>query len=99
MPGTARVTDKTIGICSCHDDAIEVEGVIETGSPTRFVNGLAVARKGDIVRADCGHTGIISTYSPDVFVDGLPVARLGDKTEGCYVATIITSSEDTITNT
>jgi len=98
MPGTARVTDRTHGVCSCHRKPITVGGTIVTGSETRFVNGQAVARAGDIVLADCGHIGVIVTFSPDVFADGLAVARLGDTTAGCYVATIITASEDVITN-
>jgi len=98
MPGVARIGDRTEGRCSCHSSTRNVGGTIETGSPTRFVNERAVARDGDIVRADCGHTGIIVTFSSDVTADGLGVARLGDTTDGCYVATIITASEDTSAN-
>lgn len=95
MSGIARVGDKAIGRCKCHSPKKKMTGVIITGSPDTFVNGRAVARIGDVVRAKCGHKGIIVSGSPDVITDGQGTARLGDKTTGCFIATIITASEDT----
>lgn len=97
MRGLARVGDRTIGTCVCHDTPITVGGTIVMGSPDTFTNNLPQARLGDTVRADCGHTGKIVTASPTVFANYLGVARLGDQTSGCYNATIVTASPDTFT--
>lgn len=93
--GIARVGDRTTGTCYCHPVPINVDGTIITGSTDTFVDNLPVARLGDVVKADCGHTGTIVTSSSSVFCNNLGVARLGDQTSGCYESTIITASTDT----
>lgn len=94
MAGKARITDRTIGICYGHIYPITVGGTIIQGSPDVYANGLQVARIGDIVKADCGHTGNIITGSSSVFANGIGIARLNDRVSGIYIATIITASED-----
>jgi uncharacterized Zn-binding protein involved in type VI secretion len=95
--GIARLGDRTIGQCSCHTSTITVGGTIITASPNTIVNGMNVARLGDTVLADCGHTGTIVTSSPTNICNGAGIARLGDRTTGCYVATIITASPNDLT--
>lgn len=97
MRGLARVGDRTNGTCFCHDPPIQVGGTVVVGSPDVFTNSKPQARLGDVVRADCGHRGTIVTASTTVFANQRGVARLGDRTTGCYVATIITASPDTLT--
>lgn len=93
--GIARIGDRTTGTCYCHPVPISVGGTIITGSDDTIVDNLPVARLGDIVKADCGHTGTIITASDTVVCNSRGVARLGDKTSGCYESTIITASSDT----
>lgn len=58
-----------------------------------------VARLGDLILADCGHTCKIITASPDVEANNKGVARLGDLGgDGCYECKIITASPDHETN-
>lgn len=90
----ARVTDRTFGTCYGHIYPIAIGGTIITGSPDVYDNGLQVARIGDIVRADCGHTAKIITGSPSVYANGIQKARLTDRVAGIYVATIISASND-----
>jgi len=92
---TARLGDLTMGSCKVHG---KQKGTIITASPDVNCNDKGVARLGDLVRADCGHTGTIITASPDVNCNDKGVARLGDKVDGIYQATIITGSENTITD-
>lgn len=91
----ARLGDRTIGTCYCHDTPITVGGTIVESSTDDFVNNRGAARLGDTILADCGHTCVIITASDVSFVNGIPVARLGDLGgAGCYECTIITASED-----
>jgi len=93
---TARLGDLTMGVCKVHG---KQKGTIISASPDVFCNGKGVARLGDMVKAACGHTATIITCSPDTNCNGKGVARLGDKVRSdVYDATIITGSEDTITN-
>ena len=95
MLGVARVGDRTTGVCSCHKSPINVGGTIITGSPDRILDGRPVARLGDTIEADCGHTCTIVTASSSVITNGKGTARLGDKGgAGCYECTIITASTD-----
>jgi uncharacterized Zn-binding protein involved in type VI secretion len=99
MPGQARLGDRTIGICSAHTVPITVGGTIVTASTDTFVNNRGVARLGDLVQTDCGHTSLIVTASTDSLANNRGVARLSDAVaSGPYVATIITASTDTSAN-
>ncbi|QEZ91104.1 PAAR domain-containing protein [Proteus sp. CD3] len=49
-----------------------------TGSSTVFVEGRAIARKGDLLEPHHDHRRIITGGSNSVFVDGKPAARVGD---------------------
>ena len=92
MPGVARVTDRTHGTCYGHKTPISVGGTIVSGDGTVNAESLPIARIGDVVQADCGHTSVIVTGSPKTFASGISVARLGDNVSGIYVATIISAS-------
>ena len=70
--------------------------VIDSGSPTVFVNLLPAAALGDVSSPHLlpeddycpGHVSIISTGSGTVFVDGRPLASVGDYFADCtFVAT------------
>jgi uncharacterized Zn-binding protein involved in type VI secretion len=94
MLGVARVTDRTDGTCRhrSHKYPVKVGGTIIVGDPVTFADGLPVARIGDTVMADCGHTSVIVTGSPSTKATNIPFARLGDSVNGDYVATIISAS-------
>lgn len=100
--GVARLGDKTHGTCShpSHVPPIEVGGTIITASGTVYANNKPVARLGDTVLTDCGHTSIIITSDPDAVSEGHGgSARLGDLIgAGPYSAKIITASGDTFGN-
>lgn len=100
MKGVARLSDRTFGTCSAHPTPISVGGKIITASGNTYANNRAVARLGDTVQADCGHTSLIITASPNVDDNSHSgTARLGDSVgAGPYSATIITASGDTFAN-
>ncbi|RMM31644.1 hypothetical protein ALQ80_100254 [Pseudomonas coronafaciens pv. oryzae] len=59
------------------NDPTSDAGQVLEGSPSMFINGLAVARVGD--RVSCPHgIGTIVSGDETLLVDGRPVAREGD---------------------
>jgi uncharacterized Zn-binding protein involved in type VI secretion len=98
MPGIARVTDRTHGTCYGHKNPISVGGTIITGDAKTRADSLSVARIGDTVLADCGHTGTIISGSGSVFSSSISISRLGDSVTGTYVATIISASGTTFSD-
>lgn len=83
MPEVARVGDTTT----------HLGGNINSGSGNTFVNGLAVARIGDILSDhefdDDDHIGeSIVSGSSKTFVNGLALARVGG---GCSLGAVISS--------
>jgi uncharacterized Zn-binding protein involved in type VI secretion len=96
LPGIARVSDRTFGICYGHKSPILVGGTIVSGDSTDKANDLTVSRIGSTVIADCGHSAMVVTGSPTTFTSGIQVGRLGDSVSGIYVATIVTASPDVI---
>lgn len=99
MKGLARLGDKTFGTCSEHPTPIEVGGTIISTSGDTSSNSRTLARLGDTVQADCGHTSVIITASgTNESNTHNGVARLGDLVgSGPYSATIITASGDIFT--
>jgi uncharacterized Zn-binding protein involved in type VI secretion len=95
--GIARLGDKTFGVCKCHKKPIRVGGVIVSASSDTITDGRGTARLGDMVKANCGHTGIICTASSSSIINGRGTARLGDSIRGCYNAKIVTASSDRFT--
>jgi hypothetical protein len=97
--GIARLGDRTLGVCSEHG---QVGGTIITGSSTNFINERKIARLGDTVVADCGHSAVIITASSTVsstLEAGQKTARLGDQVLGpTYSGQIITASPNTFTS-
>lgn len=64
-----RLTDEVLSIC---EDV--PSGVVESGSPNYFVDGLPAARLTDL-----STPGPIITGSTKFFVDGLPLCRIIDE--------------------
>lgn len=96
--GVVRIGDDTIGTCVIHGP--NIRGKVITASSNVSVNNRTVARAGDTVLADCGHTGIIITAKETVSSTAeanLLVARIDDQFEGVYTGKIITSSGDVST--
>lgn len=93
--GIARVGDETTGVCSVHG---QQTGKIVTGSTSVFCETVAVARKGDTVLANCGHTGVIDSSSDNTFAQGNAIARQGDGFSGTYSGTIAKSSNTVFCN-
>lgn len=96
MSGMSRIGDIAIGVCYAHDTPITVTGIISTGSGDTNCNSRKVARIGDVVVFNCGHTGIIVTGSPTVTANQLRVARIGDHVVGPMTAVIVSGSADSI---
>lgn len=92
MSKISRIGDRTQGICYAHNPPLSIGGAIITGSPTVKSEGWNVARLGDIIVSDCGHTSTIVTASSNAKANGSGVARIGDKGEGTYKCTIISGS-------
>jgi len=90
----ARIGDGFSGQCCCHVDptCIGMSGKIVSGSHNSMCDGIPIARVGDTVVGDCGHTGTIVSGSAITFIDGRPVARVGDSVSGCLIGSIISGS-------
>jgi uncharacterized Zn-binding protein involved in type VI secretion len=99
MRGIARLGDKTYGTCYAHDKPLNVTGKIVSASQDTFCDTHGVARLGDMVLTECGHTGKIISASQNVLCNELGVARLGDEVNGDYIARIISASTTTFINT
>jgi uncharacterized Zn-binding protein involved in type VI secretion len=92
----ARLGDTGIGDDTCHDSTKhDVSGVIIQGAENVVVNGLPVARMGDIVMRGDGHYGVIVGGSGTVVASGLPVVRMSEEFFGCFTGTIIDGSGNT----
>lgn len=93
MRGTARLGDRTVGTCSIHPGTIG--GTIITASEDVQANSRGVARLGDTVLADCGHTAVIVTAAALTKANSRGFARLSDLVQGPeYSGTIVTCSND-----
>ena len=82
MPAVTRIGDADIPHCSAPARA--------EGSPTVFVNSIALSRRGDNNTthlkpgAPCvDHTAPITTGSTTVFVNNKGAGRIGDAISGC----------------
>lgn len=97
MRGIVRINDLTVGNCSVHGS--NIGGKIITASNNTHANNRSIARLGDIVQADCGHTAIVITASSSSFANNRGVARVGDLVGSSpYTGQIVTGSSDTFTN-
>jgi len=95
--GAARINDKTIGRCAIHGP--NISGRIVEASTSVEINGRGVARIGDKVQADCGHTATIVTSSPAEDANDRQIARLNDEVgDSPYTGRISTASNDTFLN-
>ena len=98
MPGVARIGDTFKAVCCCHKNCKNVSGVIITGSPNVFVNGIGVAFCTSIGKATCGHTTVVVSCSPNVIVNGKGIARLSDVVNGCPKGVIVSCSPNVFAN-
>lgn len=89
MRGTARLGDRTTGTCSVHPGTIG--GTIITSSDDVKGNSRGVARLGDTVLADCGHTALIITAAGFTKANSRGFARLSDLVQGPEYKGSITS--------
>lgn len=96
--GAARQNDKTIGDCDIHGS--NIKGRIVTGSGNIDVNGRPLARLGDRVEADCGHSAeIVTASNTEDPNEKRGTARLRDKVGNSpYKGRIVTASTDTFPN-
>ena len=96
MPrGVARLGDLTYGVCNhpVHIVPLPIGGKIITASGSVLANNRPVARLGDTVLADCGHSSVIITAAMSVATNIRGTARLGDQIGGGpYSAIVITAS-------
>ena len=94
----ARIGDKLDGTCyhPSHKSPIHTGGTVISGSDKTTCEGLPVARLGDKVISNCGHSGTIVTASSTGTDTGIGIAAVGDKTSGYYVATIISGANKTV---
>ena len=92
MARIARLTDVFNGTCICHSPPIPMIGEIITCSPDAKSEGLGIARIGDTVRGNCGHTGTIITGSTSNKTNGKFKALLGSQVTGCLQGTIISGA-------
>ena len=99
MRGIARLGDCTHGTCYAHSTPLQITGKIISASSDTLCDNLGIARLGDTVLADCGHTGTIISASDNALCNDLGIARLGDSIAGKYIATIISASTSTFVNT
>lgn len=103
MQGISKVSDLTIGfgthgsLCCPH----VILGIIITGSPNTIVNGIPMARTGDIGIHNCPHCPInmCITGSPNTLANGRQIHRIGDLvTEFCGIGFTVTGSINTLCN-
>lgn len=95
MAGIARVGDTASGTCSSHKTVQSVTGTITTGYAHGTCDDLSIARIGDTVTFNCGHTGIITTGADYSEADGIKIAVLGSQVgpgSGNIAATITSCS-------
>lgn len=94
----ARIGDRVQGLCShpSHDKPIVTGGTIITGSPDVSCGGRGVARMGDSVLTDCGHTAVIITAAGNLTANSRPTARSGDLVRGDFDGNIISGYEKSI---
>jgi len=78
--GITRIGDVTEGHCDCggHDD--DYSGVVISGSPNVFSNGLQTGRLTSVVQSNCPasppHENVIISGSNTVWVNGLGASRI-----------------------
>ena len=82
MIGIARQSDTATGVCHSHTSDVSVTGSIVGGYSKVLVEGLPIARIGDLVTFTCGHMGIIDSGTSSVLCNGIAVAMLGSVVVG-----------------
>lgn len=92
MPQIARVGDIAVGTCRAHKTPRACSGPVVTGSSTTDVDGQPLARLGDVVAFNCGHSGTIASGSGTATCDGMGIARVGDIVVGPMTAMIVSGS-------
>ena len=100
MLPVARIGDLTIGTCTGHKPPkTNVRGKILTGTASFADNMVGVAKLGDVVMAECGHTASIITCSGSVKTDMMLIARVGDLVgRSVYTGKIVTGEGTTLSD-
>jgi uncharacterized Zn-binding protein involved in type VI secretion len=91
----SKVNDQCQGfciVCECY-----MTGQILTGASTVIVNGVPVSILNSIVQGSCGHIGTLITTSKNI-AQSLPIGRLGDSFQGIFTGSVITGSNNVISN-
>ena len=73
--GITRIGDVTEGNCTA-DSHNQQSGVVISGSPNVFSNGLQTGRVTSVVKADCGEESTIISGSNIVWTNGLNTSRV-----------------------
>ena len=88
----AEVGALCTGICYAHETPRPATATIVSGaaaSSSEFQTALA--RVGDQVITDCGHTGMIVTGNALVSNESMLLARVGDQVTGQFIGMIVAS--------
>ena len=92
-----RIGDIAVGTCYRHSSPQHVTGHVISGSSNTTCNRITLARCGDIVLFNCGHTGVIVSRSKNT-CNNIPIAKITDYVVGGVIATLISGSPNTNTN-
>jgi len=79
-----RIGDPWSGTCyhPDHSSPVPATGEIIEGSSFFTDQGIPIARHGDTVLSNCGHTDTIVATTNKFTVSGIRIARVGDYTTG-----------------
>lgn len=94
MPNIARIGDTVVGTCCCHSDPTcqSAVGTIVAGAGTVIAESSNIARAGDIVRTNCGHTGVLIGGSSTLIIEGALAIRVGDSCTGCFEGQVVSGA-------
>jgi len=94
----AIISSVGVGVCSCHKSPQSTSGTVIQGSGTVLANGMGVARIGDMIVANCGHTGTLIQGSGTVTAEGIGVSALTSMFVGCFTGNIISGANTVLVN-
>jgi uncharacterized Zn-binding protein involved in type VI secretion len=97
--GITRIGDVTEGHCDCGGHNDDYSGVVISGSPNVFSNGLQTGQITSVVRSDCGHESTIISGSNTVWTNGLNTARMTSiygKEGDCLTGSVVGGSPNVL---
>ena len=94
MPAVVRIGDIGIGRCcdASHNGCITMQGLVVSGNTTVIAEDSQIARCGDIVLGNCGHSGVIVSCSIDTIIEDSGCARVGDSFVGTFSGIIVSGA-------